>query len=285
MQIPDDFAGRLRLALKVANLSAGALGAAVGVDKSVVSRWTSGKVLPTQHNLARIAAVLARSFPGFSVLTFEAPADVFGAVVHLDQPPPAAAASHGLPIPFGLLDAARKETARRGIEYFGLYSMYYWAFSQPGQIARMALILRPLEGLIEARYGAEGFEFRGWALLMLNRLHVIFAEERFEAMAFLVTNAGQQPRARFITGVLSGPAEGLLVPTAAPAVLVRESDLTGDAATDLARYEAERNFDPVMDPSAAPAPVMAALRQAIARVNPLLQVPYAAGDDDAFRMP
>lgn len=285
MQIPDDFAGRLRLALKVANLSAGALGAAVGVDKSVVSRWTSGKVLPTQHNLARIAAVLARSFPGFSVLTFEASADTFGATVRLEHPAPVTSPANSLPIPFGLLDAARKETARRGIEYFGIYSMYYWAFSQPGQIAKMALILRPAEGLIEARYGAEGFEFRGWALLMLNRLHVIFAEERFEAMAFLVTNAGQQPRARFITGVLSGPAEGLLVPTAAPAILVRERDLTGDAVADLATYESDRNFDPVMDASAAPPAVITALRQAIRKVNPLLQVPYAAGDDEPVRMP
>jgi transcriptional regulator with XRE-family HTH domain len=285
MQIPDDFAGRLRLALKMANLSAGALGAAVGVDKSVVSRWTAGKVLPTQHNLARIATVLARSFPGFSVLTFEAPAAEFCATVRLGQPATASGTSGSLPIPFGLLDAARKETARRGIEYFGIYSMYYWAFSQPGQIARMALILRPAEGLIEARYGAEGFEFHGWALLMLNRLHVIFAEERFEAMAFLVTNAGQQPRARFITGVLSGPAEGLLVPTAAPAVLVRERDLTGDADADLARYEAARNFDPVMEPSAAPTAVLTALRQAVQKVNPLLQVPYAAGEDEPVRMP
>ncbi len=50
---------------------------------------------------------------------------------------------------------------------------------------------------------------------MLNRLHVIFAEERFEAMAFLVTNAGQQPRARFITGVLSARPRGFWCPRSA----------------------------------------------------------------------
>ena len=75
MESPGDFADRLKLALKQANVSPGALGAAVGVDKSVVSRWLSGRVRPTQHNLARIAAVLAERLPGFSVLAFEAPAN------------------------------------------------------------------------------------------------------------------------------------------------------------------------------------------------------------------
>ena len=235
MEIPEDFAGRLRLALKQANISPAALGAAVGVDKSVVSRWIAGRVRPTQHNLARIAAVLAQGLPGFTVLAFEAPAPAFRALL---QPvaPDLATVGQSLPIPFGLLDAARRETGRRGVEYFGAYLMYYRAFSQPDRIARMALMLRPEDGLIEARYGADGFAFRGWALLMLNRMYVVLAEERFEAMAFLVLNAGQQPKARFITGILSGPAEGLLVPTASPVVLLRQRDLTGDAEVDLAAH-------------------------------------------------
>ncbi|MFN3282427.1 MAG: helix-turn-helix domain-containing protein, partial [Tabrizicola sp.] len=77
MNIPDDFAGRLNLAMKQANVSPAALASAVGVDKSVVSRWIAGRVRPTQHNLARIAAVLAEALPGFTVLAFEAPAAAF----------------------------------------------------------------------------------------------------------------------------------------------------------------------------------------------------------------
>ena len=49
------FGERLNLALKTVNLSPAALGAAVGVDKSVVSRWLAGKVRPSGHNLTRIA--------------------------------------------------------------------------------------------------------------------------------------------------------------------------------------------------------------------------------------
>lgn len=271
MDIPEDFAGRLRLALKQANISPAALGAAVGVDKSVVSRWIAGRVRPTQHNLARIAAVLAQSLPGFTVLAFEAPAPDFRALV---QPPaPATAdASESLSIPFGLLDAARRETGRRGVEYFGSYLMYYRAFSQPDRIARMALMLRPQDGLIEARYGADGFAFQGWALLMLNRMYVVLAEERFEAMAFLVLNAGQQPKARFITGVLTGPAEGLLVPTASPVVLVRHRDLTGKTEADVEAHLQDCGLAPLIDPAQAPSAVCRILEQ------PLLQVPFSSGE-------
>jgi transcriptional regulator with XRE-family HTH domain len=272
MDIPEDFAGRLRLALKQANISPAALGAAVGVDKSVVSRWISGRVRPTQHNLSRIAGVLAQGLPGFTVLAFEAPASAFRAL--LQPAAPDMAEGQNLPIPFGLLDASRRETGRRGMEYFGSYLMYYHAFSQPGRIARMALMLRPVDGLIEARYGAEGFAFHGWALLMLNRMYVVLAEERFEAMAFLVLNAGQQPKARFITGILTGPAEGLLVPTASPVVLVRQRELTGEAGTDIAAHEEDCGLPPLIDPATAPASVRRALGE-----GPLMQVPFATGEE------
>lgn len=277
MEIPQDFAGRLKLALKQANVSPAALGAAVGVDKSVVSRWLSGRVKPTQHNVTRIAGVLAQRLPGFTVLAFEAPVADFRALV---QPTMAMGETgQSLPIPFGALEAARRETGRRGVEYFGAYMMYYWSFSTPGKIAQMALMLRPEDGLIGARYGAEGFSFRGWALLMLNRMYVIFAEERFEAMAFLVLNAGQQPKARFITGILSGPAEGLLVPTASPVVLVRLRDLTDDPAGDEAKHLVDSRIDPFLDADAAPTAVRKALEAALRAKGPLLQVPFASGDE------
>lgn len=277
MDIPEDFAGRLRLALKQANISPAALGAAVGVDKSVVSRWIAGRVRPTQHNLARIAGVLAQGLPGFTVLAFEAPAPDFRALV---QPVAGEGAMPGqcLPIPFGLLDAARRETGRRGVEYFGSYLMYYRAFSQPDRIARMALMLRPADGLIEARYGADGFAFQGWALLMLNRMYVVLAEERFEAMAFLVLNAGQQPKARFITGILSGPAEGLLVPTASPVVLVRQRDLSGGAEADLAAHHADCRFQPLLSVSEVPTAVRKVL-EAGGAGGSTWQVPFATGEE------
>lgn len=273
MEVPEDLAGRLRLALKTANLSPGGLGAAVGVDKSVVSRWLSGRVRPTQHNLARIAAALAHSLPGFSVLSFEASVAEFRDLLSGGTP-----VLHGddrLPIPFAMLTTARNETARRGAEYVGHYTLYYRAFSAPGRLARMALLLHEVDGLIEARYEAEGFGFRGWALLLLNRLYLILAEERFEAMAFLVMNAGQQPKARFITGILTGPAEALLIPTSSPAVLVRVADVTGDAETDIAAHQERGKAAPLIDVADAPAAVQSVLHPAGLTPSGLLQVPYS----------
>jgi hypothetical protein len=194
-------------------------------------------------------------------------------------PAPDSTRAQSLPIPFDLLDAARNETGRQGVEYFGIYSMYYWAFGLPGQIARMCFMLRPLDGLIEARYGAEGFAFRGWALLLLNRMYVILAEERFEAMAFLVTNAGQQPKARFITGLLTGPSQGVLAPTASPVVLVRNRDLTEDSEADLATFESDCRNPPTVQNGDVPPAVLKLLQQTYGTGSPLMQVPFSIGED------
>ncbi|HMS95706.1 MAG TPA: helix-turn-helix transcriptional regulator [Tabrizicola sp.] len=280
MTSSDLFSARLRLALGRANLSPASLGAAVGVDKSVVSRWVTGKVRPTQHNLTRIAAVLAARLPGFSALTFDLPDAGF--LEFLDPKSNRAdpgALAQSLPIPFDLLTSARKETERRGMEYVGTYTLYYWAFGRPGQFARMALMLRIDNGLIEARYGAEGYSFCGWALLLLNRMYLIMAEERFEAMTFLVLNAGQQPSATFITGILTGPAEGLLVPTSGAVVLVRSGDVTADRSADLARVEQASRCSALVDENQVPEAAREVLRRAAATRNgPLMQVPFSNGD-------
>lgn len=275
----QDLAARLRQALKQANISPSALGATVGVDKSVVSRWLAGRVRPTQHNRARIAAAIAERLPGFSILDLEGMA----AGRQQQGPPAGVSDGHSLPVPFSLLDSARKETARRGMEYFGIYTLYYWSFGQPGRFARMALMLRPQNGLIEVRYGAEGFAFEGWALLMLNRMYVVMSEERFEAMAFLVLNAGQQPKARFITGVLTGPAEGMLIPTSGAAVLMRKRDLSDDPDADLAEFAQMSRHPAIIDDDEVPAAARAVLRQATVLKGPLLQVPFASGDPEAGR--
>lgn len=296
LDIPESFSGRLALVLKVVNMSPAALGAAVGVDKSVVSRWLSGKVLPSGHNRARIASEIARLRPGFSALAFEAPRDLFLSVLDLTPASlpavqvsvpvavPPQPASGGLILPFDAINDARKETERRGVEYFGRYSLYYWSFTRPGRIARMAMLLSPRDGLIEARYGAQGFEFGGWALLLMNRLYIQLSERRYQAMIFMVTNPGQQPVARRLTGLMMGPSDRLMVPTASPMVLERECDLIGDPAADAAAFEAAQDFDPFTDAKVVPPEVRACLENMVTMTRvadtgvALVQVPTAEGD-------
>jgi TolB-like protein/transcriptional regulator with XRE-family HTH domain len=57
--------------MKALNLSRGQLAAAVGVDKSLVSRWASGQVVPTGYNLARISDALAKARPGFNMMLWD----------------------------------------------------------------------------------------------------------------------------------------------------------------------------------------------------------------------
>jgi tetratricopeptide (TPR) repeat protein/transcriptional regulator with XRE-family HTH domain len=71
--LSDSFAARLSLALKALNVSRARLASAVGVDKSLVSRWLAGQVTPSSHNLARISNVLAQVKPGFNMTLWERP--------------------------------------------------------------------------------------------------------------------------------------------------------------------------------------------------------------------
>jgi TolB-like protein/Tfp pilus assembly protein PilF/transcriptional regulator with XRE-family HTH domain len=86
----DSFAARLVLAMKALNLSRGQLAAAVGVDKSLVSRWASGQVVPTDYNLARISDALAKAKPGFNMMLWDrskAEFDAFFGATHAIEAP------------------------------------------------------------------------------------------------------------------------------------------------------------------------------------------------------
>lgn len=235
------FAARLDLALKALSMSRGRLAQEASVDKSLVSRWVAGHVTPSGPNLEKVTAALARRVPGFSMLDWERPMGAFAALFGEGPPLPPPATPGLLAFPFDVTGPARAETAKRGDEYVGLYALYRRAFSRNGPVVRAALMLRLRDGLLEARKGTPGIEHRGWALLMLNRLYVMLAEEKFESMAYMIANAGQQPRARVIGAISLSVSTGLLVPKATPSVLVRHADLTGDGAADDAAYEALRD--------------------------------------------
>ena len=69
----EAFHQKLAFVLKALSISRGALAAEVGVDKSAVGRWVSGRVEPSAHNLARLSGVIAKRAPGFAVLDWERP--------------------------------------------------------------------------------------------------------------------------------------------------------------------------------------------------------------------
>jgi TolB-like protein len=81
------FAERLSLAMKALNCSRPQLAASVGVDKSLVSRWLSGRVRPSSHNLAKISSALSRLKPGFNMTLWDRPREDFESFFGLDGSP------------------------------------------------------------------------------------------------------------------------------------------------------------------------------------------------------
>ncbi|HEX8448913.1 MAG TPA: helix-turn-helix transcriptional regulator, partial [Allosphingosinicella sp.] len=84
-----DFAARLELVLKALSISGGRLAADAGVDKSLVSRWRSGSVTPSSHNLARLTHVIAARRPGFTMLDWELDIPALAARFGVEAPAPA----------------------------------------------------------------------------------------------------------------------------------------------------------------------------------------------------
>jgi len=80
-----DFAHKLGLVLKACNLSRGRLAQAVGIDKSVVSRWASGGHAPTDHNLALLTEAVGRHRPGFARADWDLASSAFAARLGLDD--------------------------------------------------------------------------------------------------------------------------------------------------------------------------------------------------------
>jgi TolB-like protein/tetratricopeptide (TPR) repeat protein len=94
--IPE-FAHKFGLVLKACNLSRGRLAQAVGIDKSVVSRWASGVQAPTDHNLALLTEAVGRHRPGFARADWELPSKAFAARLGLDYGSPAGEPALALP--------------------------------------------------------------------------------------------------------------------------------------------------------------------------------------------
>ncbi len=94
---------------------------------------------------------------------------------------------------------------------------------------------------------------------MLNRLYIQFVEKNYDAMAFLVTNSGQQPQTQRMTGMLMGPSDQAMAPTASPALMLRDGAVTGDDARDEVEFRRRQAFDPIAAGEAAVPEVRAAL--------------------------
>ena len=91
----ESFSAKLSFVLKAFSMSRGRLAADMGVDKSIVGRWVTGAVVPSEHNLMLLTAQFARRAPGFTSLSWERTLAELAELVGVDH----AAAPTVLPIP------------------------------------------------------------------------------------------------------------------------------------------------------------------------------------------
>ncbi|MCW5725064.1 MAG: hypothetical protein KIS81_08895 [Maricaulaceae bacterium] len=236
---PDRFSKKLALALKALSLSRAGLAAGLNVDKSLVGRWVSGAVMPSEHNLANLTRFISERVSGFSMLDWERDLDDFAAAIGAQTRPPAEA---GMPawFPASILDEARRNAQTRGWAYEGLWLTTRASNDLPGRYLHDVTMIRlHPEGVIRFRSGIEGVRYEGAALLLQHQLFSIGADADHGSLILGIFNGVTRQRAEVIEGLTLGTlrdAGGS--PTASACVLHRIGDLTGDAAEDIRRFEA-----------------------------------------------
>lgn len=233
----EPFSAKLNLVLKALVMSRGRLAAELGVDKSLVGRWASGAVTPSAHNLANLTALVGRKREGFTLLDWdrdlEALAQLFGVQPHID-----AQASRGrrvgLPgLPFGMVEAARKESAARAGAYHGHYRVTRLSAMRPGLFIREHLTMRPCEEPLEAILVGNDRECRGWLLSYRAQLYGMLADADDDGPAFMLLNGVSLPRAMVIDGIYSTVSlDRGQTPFAQIVVLERIADLADSPAED-----------------------------------------------------
>jgi transcriptional regulator with XRE-family HTH domain len=247
---PDRLPEKLELTLKALVLSRAALAQALEVDKSLVGRWVSGKVTPSEHNLAALTRHVALSVPGFTLMGWERHLPAFAPGRGLDTNPAAARPRLEGWIPVSLLDEAAHTGRHRGVAYEGLWRSTRPSADLPGRfIHDICIISRRADGLLDFRVGAEGVRYRGCSFILQHQLFSIASDADASTMLFTIFNGVARERAQVIDGVtlatLRDPGGS---PVASACVLERIGELSGDEVGDDARFEAAVAAQPALAP-------------------------------------
>ncbi|MBL8770570.1 MAG: helix-turn-helix transcriptional regulator [Phenylobacterium sp.] len=277
----ESFTAKLGLTLKALSLSRGRLAAALGVDKSVVGRWVTGAVQPSDHNLLRLTALVAEQAPGFTLLDWDLPLPDFAQ--RLGVRPEAAArldlAEAGLTL--ALMGQVRSTTALRGAAYEGFFRSTRPYLLMPGRFLHDYGMIRLDEhGLLSLKMGTGGHCAEGWMLLLQNQLFSIVADTVSGAFVFGIFNGVASAKAEVVDGLMLGAAlDPGRTPTATAMMFERIGDLSGDREADDACFAELMRREPVAPEGSVPEALRAHL------VRDLGPTPFAAGGDLLLRMP
>ncbi len=254
-----DFSTKLELALKALSMSRGRLAADLGVDKSLVGRWASGAVNPSDHNLSNLTRLIAGKKPGFTMLDWDRDVSGLAAVFGVDAAVARSGtngASHhqeGLPLP--ILAQARLTTERRGAAYEGFWRTTRPSILMPGQFFHdYGMIRKGPDGLLGVKVGgAGGLMFEGWLFPAEGQLFGLLFDSLGLTPIFLVLNGVPLPRASTIDGlVMAAALNAARTPSAYPIIFERIGELSGDKAKDDGECDALLARDPRATEETAP---------------------------------
>jgi transcriptional regulator with XRE-family HTH domain len=235
----EGFAAKLRLVLKLLTLSSAQLASALEIHKSVVSRWLSGGVEPSAHNLGRLTALIASRAPGFSALDWERSleglAQMFGADP-ASYPAPRRKAAKVMPLI--IWDQMLATAERRGSAYEGFFRTTRPSLSEIGGFIHEYGIIQPHpSGLPRFRLASFGSFLDGWMIPLHDQLYCITADVTNGVLMFGVFNGVGAARVDVVDGLVLSPSpDAGRSPTAVPLISEHVEDLTGDPEADEARF-------------------------------------------------
>ncbi|MEE2566101.1 helix-turn-helix domain-containing protein [Hyphobacterium marinum] len=262
------FAEKLKLVLKALTMSRTGLAAALNVDKSLVGRWASGSVMPSEHNLANLTRFVATRIDGFTMLDWDRKDAAFARLLGV---PEAVSEAGGTWFPPHILEEARRRTQRRGKAYEGLWCSTRASSDLPGRYLHDVTMVRCGEdGFLEFRSGIEGVRYEGRALLLQHQLFSMACDTEHGAVMFGIFNGVARNRADVLDGLSIGTLQDAGgSPACSAMILDRIGDITGDLDEDVQRFEtAVAAQAPLAPEGSVPDTVREHLSRAVASESP-----------------
>jgi len=252
--------------MKMLSLSRGGLAAKIGVDKSVAGRWVSGKVHPSDHNLAQISRLVADHLPGFTMLDWERELTEFTNLLGVGSLTQGPRASTIWPLlPEKLAAEATHAATERTKAYEGIWRTTRPSSDLPGQFLHdVSIVRRDADGFLKFVSGVEGFYYEGSAIMVRQQLYYFAADDAFGAISFGILSGVPRQRAEVVEGViLTTLRDAGASPTASSYIMHRIDNLSDDAEADDAKFKTlVENQQMVAEPGSVPDDVAAHLHNA-----------------------
>ncbi|CAM3069180.1 Helix-turn-helix transcriptional regulator [Sphingomonas antarctica] len=232
------FSDRLTMVLKALSIGRAPLAAAVGVDKSLISRWCSGQVMPSEHNRARLTQFIASHHAGFSLLDWDLSVDDLAAKLGVAAPAPAKPPP-GLAdwVPPAMLVEAAANIQLHGASYEGFWRTTRPSSEAPGQfIHDQVLLRRTADGMLGLRLGIMDIFYVGWSIPIGTKLFSIATDATTGTFMFSIFNGITRQRAEVVDGlILTVMRDAGGTPIASKCLLERTGEISDDAVADEAR--------------------------------------------------